>query len=166
MTLEEIVAALPEQVKVKLGIHFLEIGLPIWEKFAKESGDNLSYYAFMLGMETVKPQIINSSIQLAKQWISPQSSSLQEELKPYLKKLVDRFSMHLLGIKDWELELDPHPKLIFYSALNLLDYINGKTSTFSNESTIYVSINQSIDAIVKAKLLTWDEVNGILKNYK
>lgn len=166
MTLEEIVGSLPEQAKVELAIHFLEIGLPIWEKFAKESAANLTYYAFLLGMETVDPKFVAYSIQLAKQWISPLSFAAQENLKAKLEKLIERFAMHLSGIRDWELEIAPHPQLIFYAASNLLYYIDGETMSSSKESMVYISINQSMDAIVKEKLLTWEEVNAILTTYQ
>ena len=63
MNLEEKIDSLPEQTRLELGIRFLEIGLPIWEKFAEESADKLTYYAFMLGLEVVHPTIITSSIQ-------------------------------------------------------------------------------------------------------
>lgn len=166
MTLEETIKSLPEQIRLELGIRFLEIGLPIWDKFAKESAENLTYYAFLLGLEVVDPKIIASSIEFGKEWLLPKSAASQAILEADLKELTERFSMHLSGIRDWELELDPSPQLMFYAASNFLYYINGERLSPSNESMIYVSINQSIDAISKEKLLTWEEIKAILKSYQ
>lgn len=166
MTLKETIDSLPEQLRLEIGIRFLEIGLPIWDKFAKESADNLTYYAFLLGLEVVHPKIIASTIQFGKAWVQPKSAVQQAELETELKELVDRFSTHLSGIRDWELELDSIPQLMFYAASNFLYYINGERLSPSKESMIYVSINQSIDAISKEELLTWKEINTILKQYQ
>lgn len=165
MTLEEIIASLPELAKVELAVHLLEIGLPIWEHFVQKPTTELTYYSFLIGMETVDPNIIKRSTLIAKQWVSPQSSDAQEQLETTLKKLIANFEDHLLGMKDWELEMDRHPQLIFYAASNLLSYINGEEITIYKESSIYVAVNQTIDAILRTNLQSQNEIDAILRSY-
>ena len=54
--------------------------------------------------------------------------------------------------------------MIFYSAHNLLEKLAGKEKTVFNELTIYVSINQSIDAIQRKDIISTDKIKTILKN--
>lgn len=165
MTLKEIVATLPELVQVELAIHFLEIGLPIWDNFVQKPTTDLTYYSFMVGMKTVDSEIIKTSIELAKQWINPQSSDRQEQLNFTLEKLIANFNDHLLGMRDWELEMDRHPQLVFYAASNLLNYIHGEKITIHKESSVYVAISQTIDAILRVNLRSQNEIDAILKTY-
>ena len=65
---------------------------------------------------------------------------------------------------DWELPDEVFKT--FYSVHNLLDSLVGKKQTVFGESTIYVSINQAIDAIEKSKTLTLEEINAILEEIK
>jgi hypothetical protein len=54
--------------------------------------------------------------------------------------------------------------LIFYSTHNLLEKLSGKEKTVFNELTIYVSINQSIDAIQRKEIISTEEIKTIIKN--
>ena len=161
MNLKETVASLSEYAKLELGIRFLEIGLPIWDNFSRESVDSATVHGCLLEFDIIDPKIISLSIQLGKAWIQPKPVATQAKLKKDLKELVKEFSIFLC-LKS---ELEPHPQLIFDAASNFLDYLNAESIHLLQESMIYHCINQSVDAIVKEKLLTWDEINTILKAY-
>lgn len=63
---------------------------------------------------------------------------------------------------DWKL---PEPvELTFYAAYNLLEQINGEKSTPDND-LVYISINQSIDAILQSKIMNIEEVNEMLSGF-
>jgi hypothetical protein len=162
MTLKEIVASLSEYVGLELAIRFLEIGLPIWDDFSQKSIDDSTTYGAILELELIDSKIISLSIQLGKAWIQPKSAAMQAKLETDLKGLLSEFSMCLCLKPD----LDPHIELIFHAAYNFLDYINKEAIPRSQKSMIYASINQSIDAIIKVKLLTEAEINTILKTYQ
>ena len=140
MTLEKRIEKLPEKRQLELAIKFLEIGLPIWTEFAKNN--RLEYTDTVVGMHhVIDYKIVEKAIELAKKTIDEnfkkhKVSILQEE---YLEPIT--------ALQDLDWEIPEEPKLVFYSAHNLVEKLAGKEKTVFNELTIYVSINQSIDAI-------------------
>jgi hypothetical protein len=62
--------------------------------------------------------------------------------------------------EDWNL---PEAVLkTFYSVYNLLGGVAGKETSLFGENIFYVSINQSIDALLVAKLLPIEDIRHIL----
>jgi len=65
---------------------------------------------------------------------------------------------------DWEL---PYPvEQTFYATPNLLDKINGEDITVFHESQIYIVINEAIDALQEAEIMTQVEIKELLEKYK
>ena len=159
MTFEKIIENLPEKRQIGLAITFLEIGLPIWTKFAKNN--RLEYTDTVVGMHhKIDYRIVEKTIELAEKIIDKKHtfkkhkfSILQEE---YLEPIT--------ALQDLDWEIPEEPKSILYSAYNLLEKLAGKEKTVFNELTIYVSINQSIDAIQRKNIISTDKIKTILKN--
>ena len=54
----------------------------------------------------------------------------------------------------------------FYAIRNLLNRLSGQEVTLFDEPLIYVVINQSIDALEEANILTETELEKILAEYR
>ena len=54
--------------------------------------------------------------------------------------------------------------MAFYSIHNLLDAALGKERTVFDETTMYVTVNQAIDALESSKSFTTEEIKIMLYN--
>lgn len=163
MTLEKRIEQLPENKQIELAIKFLEIGLPIWTEFAKNNG--LEYSDTVVGMHhKIDDKIVEKAIELAKRTIDKKNTLLNAFKKHRISILQEEYLEPLTALQDLDWEIPEEPKLIFYSTHNLLEKLAGKEKTVFNELTIYVSINQSIDAIQRKDIISTDEIKKILKN--
>lgn len=165
MTLQEIVASLPEQQKIALAAEFVEIALPIWENYAFKPETDLSYLAqpFYDIME-VDEHIVANALQIAKDYLKPHAAEDAAQISARGKKIISDYLNHNSGISHQELDLEYNAQLVFYSGFNLLCHIFDKKD-YLKEEEAYVSANQSIDAITRTNLRSWDEVRAILATY-
>jgi hypothetical protein len=77
-----------------------------------------------------------------------------------------QFSDPILALQDLDWELPYEVERTFYAVHNLLDSVLGKEKTVFNGTTIYVTINQAIDAIESSKLLSETEIKEMLYENK
>jgi hypothetical protein len=77
-----------------------------------------------------------------------------------------QFDDPIIALQDTDWELPNEVQKTFYAVYNLIDTLMGKKKTVFEESSIYVSINQAIDALETSKTLTFDEINKILIDIK
>jgi hypothetical protein len=83
-----------------------------------------------------------------------------------LLKFSRQFSDPLVALQDLDWELPNEVERTFYAVHNLLDSALGIEKTIFNEATIYVTINQAIEALESSKLLTEKEIREILYENK
>ena len=79
-----------------------------------------------------------------------------------LVQLDQKFLEPVTALQDQDWTLPYEVERVFYSVHNLLAAVLGKAETVSNESRIYVSVNQAIDALETSKTLSFDEINALL----
>ncbi len=165
MPLTELVNSLPKKSQIELAIELIEIGLPIWERYNSENP--IEYNDSVVGMHhKIDKNLIAKSIKLLKK-INGRNNFLTDKINGIkIKSLHDEIREPVVARKDDDFEIPSEVELILYSTSNLIEYAMGKTYSLLNENLAYVSINQSIDAITKSKILTFDEIKNILENKK
>lgn len=77
-----------------------------------------------------------------------------------------QFRDPIVALQDLDWELPNEVERTFYAVHNLLDSLLGKEKTVVNEATIYVTINQAIEALESSNLLTEKEIREILYENK
>lgn len=161
MSLQDFLSTIPEKNQYELSVKFLTIGQPIWKNYAN-SNKNLEYTDTVVGMHhKVSKDIIQRTIDLASKEInSPESKTKQ------ITELYQEFRDPIVSLQDMDWEIPESVLLIFYSAYNLIESLKGKKETYNGETMIYISINQSVDAITRENIKTFDEINIILKENK
>lgn len=161
MSLQDFLSSIPEKNQLELSVKFLTIGQPIWNDFASKN-KNLEYRDTVVGMHhKVSKDIFQRTLDLASEEInSPQSKTKQ------ITELYQEFRDPIVSLQDMDWEIPESVLLIFYSAYNLIESLKGKKETYNGETMIYISINQSIDAITREKIKTFDELNKLLKENK
>lgn len=158
MNLEEYINSLPQKQQYQLAIRFIEFTLPIWEKYAQQEGSCL-YMDSIVGMEhLVDKALLQDTTQRVKYLLDNPHSSTDSTLS----NLYNQFSDPIVALQDWDWELPNDVQKTFYAVYNLVEAFIGQERSVFNELTIYVSINQAIDAILTAKIMNWDEINQIL----
>lgn len=163
MTLQEYMDSLPKDQQFKVAIKLTKLVLPIWEEYAENN--KTSYSDTVVGLtHSVNKNLLRYTVHSVEKYV--ETTFL---LKPMIKNtelivLKNNFSDPIVALQDLEWEL-PHPVLMaFYSIHNLLDAALGKEKTVFDESTIYVTVNQAIDALESSTLLTTEEIKTLLYN--
>ena len=164
MGLQERIENLPEEKQIELSIKLLEIGLPIWTEFAQNN--KLEYTDTVVGMHhRIDENIVDKAISFAKVQFENKEGVLKSFLRHRATKFIEQeFWEPITALQDLDWEIPEPPKLVFYSAYNLIEKLAGKENSVLGELIIYVSINQSIDAIQRKGIISNEEVREIVKN--
>lgn len=160
MNLKEIVTNLDEQTQYKMALIFTQKALVIWDNYA--NGKNMEYVDSVVGVNhTVDSSILDSTLQVIKSELKTPNSQTEN-----IRKLLGEYTEPITALQDSDWELPNEVRLTFYSIKNVLTKISGQNTSSFNEPLLYVAINQAIDAIYTAKIMTTDEVKNIFDTRK
>jgi hypothetical protein len=165
MTLQEFCDSLPKDKQITLAVTLTKQILPIWDEYAE--GNILTYRDTVVGLtHTVPKQLLADSIKEVEIYLSTQKLLRKLKNNSKLLKLYSYFGDPIVALWDSDWELPEPVQKIFYSVYNLLGSIVDKNKISSEETKIYVSINQAIDAIETSGRLSEDQIKEILKQAK
>jgi hypothetical protein len=160
MTLKELISILDESSQYDLALTLTNKTLTIWDSYS--NSNKLEYVDTVVGMHhKVENDILSRTLSTIKQEILNPKTQLKK-----IEQLREEFSDPIVAMQDLDWELPAPVKLAFYATRNLLDKINGEEITVFDEPLIYVVINQAIDALSQAKVMSDSEINELLKKYK
>ncbi len=169
MTLEETVASLPGAGQANLAFDLLEIALPAWSEHAQEHPEDLQAVSALMddahraptGARIIAAGILSEIVSALRSAVtSGQDLKSNRLLRSYLATV-----MQPLTNPAWEDKLTPPLRLIFTSVFNLLTALIYRRAAESGESHIYVSINQSCDAILQLELRSLEELHAIIQKH-
>lgn len=161
MTLEEHIENLPKDKQFDIAIRLTKLSLPIWNKYADKN--ELTYRDKVVGLHhSVDRALLKNTIDAVEKYISTNMISKVVIKNTDLLSLSRQFSDPIVALQDIDWELPNEVEKTFYAVHNLLDAALGKEMTAFNESTIYVTINQAIDALDSSKTMTEEEIRKVL----
>ena len=161
MTLEEHIENLPKDKQFDIAIRLTKLSLPIWNKYADKN--ELTYRDTVVGLHHFLDRVIlKNTIDAVEKYISTNMISKVVIKNTDLLSLSRQFSDPIVALQDIDWELPNEVEKTFYAVHNLLDAALGKEMTAFNESTIYVTINQAIDALDSSKTMTEEEIRKVL----
>jgi hypothetical protein len=161
MTLQEFCDTLPESKQVELALSLIKHVLPVWDDYAKHN--SLSYRDTVVGLtHTVPKQLLADTTNEVEIYFSGPRLLRRLKRKNKLLKLYSYFSDPVIALWDSDWELPQAVEKTFYSVYHLTGSIVGKKKTVFDESAIYVSINQAIDAIQLSGLLSEKQIREII----
>ena len=161
MTLEEHIENLPKDKQFDIAIRLTKLSLPIWNKYADKN--ELTYRDTVVGLHHfVDRALLKNTIDAVEKYISTNMISKVVIKNTDLLSLSRQFSDPIVALQDIDWELPNEVEKTFYAVHNLLDAALGKEMTAFNESTIYVTINQAIDALDSSKTMTEEEIRKVL----
>ena len=165
MTLEEHIDNLPKDKRFEIAIRLTRLALSIWDKYAEKN--ELTYRDTVVGLQhSVNRALLKNTIDAVEKYISTNIIGKAIMKNTALISLSRQFSDPIVALQDLDWELPNEMERTFYSVHNLLASALGKEKTVFNESTIYVSINQAIDALSISKLMTEAEIRKIIYDNK
>jgi hypothetical protein len=154
MTISEIVSTLSKPRQLELAIQFLQKAIIIWDQYA--AANKLDYIDTVVGMShEVKANLLERMLEVAAKELKEPGTHAAE-----LKALDDEYTDPIVALQDNDWELPYEVERIFYASFNLLEHLNGKEMTAFKEETIYVCINQAVDAILTKELMSQSEINA------
>lgn len=169
MTLEETVAAMPGAGRANLAFELIEIALPAWVQHTGQHPEDLEAVSALIddahraptGARIIVSGILSEIVSALRTAVkSGQDLKSNRLLKSYLATV-----MQPLTNPAWEDKLTPPLRLIFTSVFNLLTALIYRRATESGESHIYVSINQSCDAILQLELRSLEKLQAIIQKH-
>ena len=161
MTLEEHIENLQKDMQFDIAIRLTKLSLPIWDKYADKN--ELTYRDTVVGLHhSVDRALPKDTIDAVEKYISTNMINKVIIKNTDLLSLSRQFSDPIVALQDIDWELPNEVEKTFYAVHNLLDAALGKEMTAFNESTIYVTINQAIDALNNSKTLTEEEIRKVL----
>jgi hypothetical protein len=161
MTLEEHIENLQKDMQFDIAIRLTKLSLPIWDKYADKN--ELTYRDTVVGLHhSVDRALLKDTIDAVEKYISTNMINKVIIKNTDLLSLSRQFSDPIVALQDIDWELPNEVEKTFYAVHNLLDAALGKEMTAFNESTIYVTINQAIDALNNSKTLTEEEIRKVL----
>lgn len=165
MTLQKYTDTLPKDRQLKLAIQLTRLTLPIWDNYANTNP--LTYRDTVVGLtHTVDKKILKDTIDAVERYLN--SNKIEQIINgtKELKEISGQFDDPIVALQDTDWELPDEVKKTFYAVYNLIETLLGKEKTVFDESTIYVSINQAIDALETSKSITSGDINKILDDIK
>lgn len=165
MTLQEYIDSLPKDKQFDIAIRLTRLALPIWDKYADEN--KLTYRDTVVGLQhSVDKNLLKNTIDAVEKYISINKFNKATVKNIDLLSFNKQFSDPIVALQDTDWTLPNEVESAFYAVHQLLDAILGKERTVFNEATIYVAIDQAIDALHSSKTLTEDKIEDILYENK
>ncbi len=161
MTLQEYTDSLPKDKQFDLALRLIKLSLPVWNSYAEKN--KLSYRDTVVGLtHSVDKKLLQNAIDTVGEYLHLNKLKKFIDGKKELLELRRQFDDPIVALQDTDWELPDEVQKIFYAVYNLIDTLVGKEQTVFGDSTIYVSINQVLNALQTSKMLTVDEIKVIL----
>lgn len=152
--MKEFIETLKKKEQITLAIGFIEISLHIWENYVSENG--IMYKDSVVGTnQNISLTLIQRVSKILKKINNPINRLLY---KKHLKAIYTELLEPITALQDADLTIPSEVELVLYATYNLFQFSLGKTRNHEQELLSYVSINQSIDAITKTGLMSFEEV--------
>ena len=165
MSLKDLLSPLPKSKQLAIVIRLIKLALPVWDKYAEKN--ELVYRDSVVGLShKVDINLPTYCIKVSEDYLKAN----------WMQKIFTKNTNEILGVqhkfrepitalqdRDWELPYEV--ERIFYAVYNLICSLNGEDTTVFGESTVYVAINQAVDALSMAQVLDINEINEILKTW-
>ncbi len=163
-TLQELINGLPQQGQVAMAVHFAELAMPIWTRFAEK--DDRSYVDGVVGLRhVISATLPQEALAIMKAELSQPGHCRSETGAAALKALSHEFVEPIVALQDDDWELPEPVRLVFFAHSNLLEYLNGKTIFYGGESALYVVVNQTIDALEKSGIMDTPQIKLHLQQF-
>lgn len=175
--LDEFCNKLSDSAQLKIALRFSTLSLPIWNKYFSEYSDAIGKVNALIKSENkvqggAKQIEVNFPGRILER-IEKNCEQIEKDGSPvaFLKhnpQLHSMFAtcMQPLTNPDWDNILPLSVRLVFTSVWNILTWIVFKRKNDSDETHIYIAINQSIDVLMSEKIMTLEQINSILFEYK
>ena len=155
MDLKEYCSSLTKDKLSELAIRLCDRAYPIWSNYC-DPGE-LSYQDTIVGIShTIEKNILSDALELCHHLQTDRNL-----FKNQKDAMLERFLEPITALQDADWVL-PYPvERVFYAIYNLVDGFKQKVSVFG-ELVHYLSVNQAVDAIYKAGLMTPGELKKLI----
>ncbi len=168
--LDEYCNSLPEHAQIAMSMRLIEIALPLWEEYVKKHPDELANVNALItqghrvhgGLAKIAESLPRSALHELQTMIAEKkdlnrSSSLKRYLATFMEPLTN---------PGWDDVLPLSVRLVFTAVWNLLTYVLYTQKNQEGETHIYIAVNQACDAILREKLLSQNDLESVIQEYK
>lgn len=164
MNLDEHIASLPSAQQWVIAYQMARAALPIWEAFAVDG--ELHYIDSVVGMShTVAPDLLARALAAAEELVHMPERDMRAHAGGRMKEFQAEFLDPIVALQDMDWELPSPVQRCFYAVSNLVEVLSGQERSTFGEAMRYVVVNQALDAIHQARLLSDAEIHAILYQF-
>jgi hypothetical protein len=157
MTLRKFIDSLPKNKQFELAIELIKKGLSVWEEYATD--ERLTYNDTVVGMRhTIDKKLLKRTVDSVDAFIKKQQFGREEMTKKKLAALNEEFLEPIAALQDLDWKVPHEIERIFYAVYNLYNAGKGIEITVFGETSIYVAINQAIDALESSGHMSFEEL--------
>ncbi len=165
MTLQQHIDSLSKEKQFDIAIRLTKAALPIWDKYADKN--ELTYQDTVVGLHhSVDRQLLQRTINAVEKFVATNIIKRVIIKNLYLLSSDRQFNDPIVALQDTDWELPYEVVRTFYAVHNLLDAALGKEKTAFKETTIYVAINQAVDALASSNTMTEEQIRKIIYDRK
>lgn len=168
--LDEFCQSLTDAAQVELAIRCARISLPIWEGYhLAEPGKLGAINAFILPENRVRGGAHGLAADMLSRALKELEAVRSEGSDPKKNRAINFYLatfLEVLTLKNWDELLPGSVRLAFTSVFNILAFLLLRRKNEAGETLIYLSINQSLDAVMREKILSQAEIETILLEYR
>ena len=160
MTLLNHTNSLSRERRYRLAIELLKRVIPLWDKYSDKH--KLSYRDSVVGLKhTVSRKLPKETVESIEKLLDA-GKTYSDGIPGIHEQYIDP----VIALQDDDWKLPGEILNVFYSSYNLAEAFTSAEEMLSEDSAIYISINQSIDALTESKTMTHEEINTILTSIK
>lgn len=165
MAFKDVLDRLTKDKQQNLAIILIKLALPIWNQYADKN--ELTYRDTVVGLHhEVNRKLLTACVTASEEYLNSRfSERFLRKRKEKILFFYNELREPVVALQDCDWELPYEVEKTLYAVYNLICSLLGEENTVFNEPTIYVSINQAVDALTKSHALKFDEINEILSKH-
>lgn len=131
-----------------MAIFLVKAALPIWDEYTE--GRSVQYRDSVVGIQHfIAPDLLQRGLNAVEQYMKWPSALRWDYSRSRVARMLLEFRDPWVSLQDLDMEWPEPVTLTFYAVYNLLEHLMKPKRTFDGHRTIYVAINQALDALEK-----------------
>jgi hypothetical protein len=164
MSLKRYIDSLPKRKQFEVAIKLARLAMPMWNEYVATTPYQKDGYVYYLnralgGEHLISKDLLPRTVDSIEKYVHTDFNPVGYDAQKF-NALMNECLEGIHGLEweqDWELEKPL--KLLVFAVYNLLEAAMVNEQSISGESMIYVSVNQSVDALTASGRMTFEEVH-------
>lgn len=177
--LDKLCSSITDEAQLRIAIALGKLSLPVWEDYFSKNPSAINQINTLIGdanrvngaMEKIDIEFPKRAIEKIERSLAAAKEKSADRPIPIMKSdaaLSPMLATCMQPLKNpqWDNTLNQSTRLVFTLVFNMLVWILYRRKTDSNETHIYVAINQGADVLLRETIRSQRNINVILNEYE